>query len=230
MYIVFINRSEQNLMYSIDDRELYILTPRGKTSVQCQDSGTMKLYVKHDYESMVEQRRWRGDVYHLVIDSKYTFYNLTNGEEIQISSEKTLVRYNAYYERFFASGMEKTLISEHHSIAGEDKIINIYNKKKRSEVLWERWELVLSPILYTPIIFGFLVLLGTVLSFEYGWKFALFYFPIIYLLFFLSSLFGEFLGRVIFGKDDDTDDILKYLTNEFIKNYYSSSKRNSASK
>lgn len=230
MNIVFVNHSEQNILYSIDEGELYILTPGCKTSVQCQDSGTMKLYVKHNYESMVEKRKWRGDMYHLVIDSKYTINNLINGEEIQISSEKTLARYNAYYERFLVRKMEKTLISEHHSIAGGEKIINIYNKKKKSEALWERWELVLSPILYTPIKFGFLVLLGAVLSFEYGWKFALFYFPIIYLLFFLSVILGNFLGRIIFGKDDESDDIPKYLTNKFIIKYYSSSKRNSATK
>lgn len=227
MNIVLINRSEQNILYSINDGELYILSPLGKTTLQYQDSGTMKLTVKHDYESMLETRKRRNDRYHLVIDSEYTFHNLTNGGEIQITSEKTLARYNAYYERLFVSGMENTLISEHHSIAGEEKIINIYNKKQKSIASWKRWELVLGPLIYAPISFGFFVLLGAVLSSEYGWKFALFYFPIVYLLFVLGDLFGDFIVWVI-SKDDKSNDIPQYLTNEFIINYYSSSKRNFA--
>ena len=58
-------------------------------------------------------------------------------------------------------------------------------------------------------------------SYTYGWRIALFYFPILYAVLFLANLLGKSLANKVFGKDT-CNDISPYLSNEYILRHYAS--------
>lgn len=217
MHTILINRCKYDILYRIDDGNFYVLAPYGNVKVTCQNSGHMKLSVKHNYESDSEKHWWGRD-YHLVIDSEYLFNYLSEGDEIQILREKTCLEPNAvYYDRFFTCCKTAPLVFESHRISGAEKMIKLH----KSEMKWYYMLDCLGELKIGEL--SGIGLLGLLIGIFLDWKSALYYFLGCFVLIIIILMLSRLTWNLFDKKEPDK--FPGYLTNDYIIRYYSNPDR-----
>ena len=219
MNITFINGCNHEIALKIDDTVSVCLQPRETTSVTRQDAETMKLTVCRTSESVKIK-----SVYHLVIETEYVFFNVSDNETFYITREKIRFSLNASYDRLFVqpsiAATEK--ISENYRIPDEEQMKRIFAKEMRGNFIFDTIWAFLALII-------FLTGIGIRLTSLFGWKVALVYFPLAILFVIALNLLIDKLWRgaskKVFKVDDDKTEFYRYFENEFITDYYSNADR-----
>jgi hypothetical protein len=218
MLVKVINRSGSKVLCKVENNAEIEIKPNSSEVVDIQPKKNFK--ISHDYGSSLE-KKWYSENFNIVIDSEYIFEDIPASSEINIVTEKSNPYLNVFYDIFRIVNLNLTVINNHYYVSNREHIVNSIETKKRSRKSWNRWGLILGPIIHTPIRFGFLLLVGIVISFQYGYKFSIIYFSILYFSFFFAGLIGELLGKKIFGKDTTIEDIERYVSNEYISKHFS---------
>ena len=212
MVVYFTNRCRHIIILNVDDGELVLLQPFETKSITRNDSDVIKVLLKRDCESTK-----KSSIYHLVIETQYLFSNTFNGATFTITREKIRFSLNASYDRLFLCATNANYLSETHKILAEDKIKKAFAKSRR-------FEFVFDAVMASPVLVIVLLLAGISLTFIWGWRIAIVYFPLAFL--FIGALnwmiekFWRVIGKKTFKIDDEKTEFYKYFESDFIKNYY----------
>lgn len=219
MTIYFVNHSRHILVLNIDDGEPIFLQPFETMPIVRKESDTIVVSLKRNCESYAEKRK---TIYHLILETKYCFSGVYDGEAFTISREKIQFSLNAYYDRLFLFASNATYLSENHRVFGEEKVKKTFSKVGLSDLLFDTF-------IFSPGALIVLIIIGIVLTLNWGWKFAIVYFPLALvgavIITRLISGSVDVIGNKVFNIEDEKKEFYSYFLNDYIKNYYSNSQR-----
>lgn len=217
MTVYFTNRCRHIIILNIDNGKPVFLQPFETKPIARNDSDVIKVLAKRDCESTK-----KSSMYHLVIETEYLFSGVSDGAAFTITREKIRFSLKASYDRLFLWATNANYLSETHKILAEDKIKKAFDKSRLVDFIFDT--VILSPKLI--IVF---LLAGISLTFIWGWRIAVVYFPLAFL--FIGALnwiidkFWRVIGKKAFKMEDEKTEFYKYFGNDFIKSYYSDMNR-----
>lgn len=215
MNIIFYNECKYVVFVGVNLEKPVAIQPYGTMSIECRDSENLDVLVKRDIISYARKRK-----YTFVIETQYKFANVNNNERFRIVRENIRAEYKIYLERLFLIADKAELISQSYNVLGTEEIERRYRKYCIRDFL------LTNAFWNAPFLITGLLLLGIVLTFVFGWKLALIYFPILYavavILAWLNSKIDVFIDKKIFKNEDDTERSVldHYLKSENIAKYY----------
>ncbi len=215
MNIIFYNECKYVVLVSVNLEKPAAIQPYGTMSIECQSSENIDILVKRDIISYARKRK-----YTFVIETRYRFANVNNNERFRIVRENIRAEYKIYLERLFLIADKAELISQSHNVLGKEEIERRYRRYRIRDLL------LTDAFWNAPFLIIGLLLLGIVLTFVFGWKLALLYFPILYaaavILAWLNSKLDVFIYKKVFKDEDETErNVLdRYLKSESIAKYY----------
>lgn len=217
MKILFNNHNHFPVIIKVNDSPFITLQPNETKSVEVF-SDCLKVLLKHSYESYMP-KGWK--VYNLVINSEYTISNFTENEVFHINREKIRFDTNVVYDRLFIASQNSTVLSETHKVSSEEKMKKHFAKSKRLD------RFIIEPIEQSTGLTVVLIIAGIIISYFIGIKFALIYFPAVYIfLVLLNWCIDKFVNTTL-KLDESTEKFYSYFKSDFIKEYFENSDRKS---
>ncbi len=217
MNVYFINSCRHIIILNIDDGEPLFLQPFETKSIVRNDSDVIKVFAKRDCESEKNSL-----MYYLVIETEYLFSGISDCAVFTITRENIRFSLNAYYDRLFLCTMNANCLSEEYKILAEDKIKKAFNKSQRVDF-------IIDTILTSQRLIIVLILVGILLTFIWGWRIAIIYFPLAFLfigaLNWLIDKFWSVISKKAFKIEDEKTEFYNYFKSDFIKSYYSNLNR-----
>lgn len=217
MTVYFTNRCRHIIVLNIDDGEPVFLQPFETKSIARNNTDIIKVLAKRDCESIK-----KSSMYHLVIETEYLFSDVSDGATFMVTREKIQFSLKASYDRLFLCATNANYLSETHKILTEDKIKKAFN---RSLII----DFIFDTVILSPKLIIVLLLAGISLTFIWGWRIAVLYFPLAFLfigaLNWLIDKFWRVIGKRAFKIEDEKTEFYKCFENDFIKNYYSDMNR-----
>lgn len=217
MNIRLINQCRYRIVLCMDDGGPVFLQPFETRDITRSDSDVLRISAKRDWPSTLE-----ASVYHLVVETDYHFSNVRDGATFTIIREKIRFALNASYDRVFLLPARAYLLSETYRIVGEEEMKKAFRHSRRGDFIFES---ILNAL-------GLLIVLGIAglsLTLIWGWRIAVIYFPLAFLLIFALNLFASKFSNTVFRrlfqvKDEETE-FERYFECDFIENYYSDPER-----
>lgn len=217
MTVYFTNHCRHIVILIIDDGEPVFLQPFETKPIARNDSDVIKILAKRDCESIK-----KSSMYHLVIETEYLFSVVSEGAAFTINREKIRFSLMAYYDRLFLWTTNVKYVSETYKILAEDKIKKTFDKS-------QLFEFIFDAVMASPGLIIVLLLVGISLTFIWGWRIAVVYFPLAFLfigaLNWLTDKLWNLIGEKAFKMEDEKMEFYRYFENDFIKNYYSDIER-----
>jgi hypothetical protein len=218
MNINFLNNCGYVVIVNIESGESVEIQPYCSISITCAKADKLNILVKRNITSQVRKGK-----YTLMLETKYTFTNVTDGEIFKITREKVRVNLNVYYDRLFLTSEKSVYLSESYNVIDNEKIKKSFDKSQLIHFLF------IEPLEYLTGLFIALLVLGIVLSYIFGWIFAIIYFLSAYIFLLVIQWFSDNIFTQILNKgfktDDDKKEFYKCFENEFIMRYYSNPNR-----
>ena len=153
-----------------------------------------------------------------MIETEYHFSGVFDGAVFTIIREKIRFSLNATYDRLFLQAANVSYHSETHKVVSEEEIKKVFNKSRLFDFIFDTF-------MASPGLIIILLLAGISLTFIWGWRIAVIYFPLAFLfigaLNWLTDKIGEMIGKKAFKMEDEKTDFYNYFENDFINNYYS---------
>lgn len=217
MKILFNNHNRFPVIIKVNNSSFITLQPGETKSVEIY-SDSLKVLLKHSYESYMP--KWRS-VYNLVINSEYIISKFEENEVFHINREKIRFEINAVYDRLFIESLNSTILSETHQVSAEEKMKKHFVKSKRLD------RFIIEPIEQSTGLTVALLIAGVIISYFIGIKFALIYFPAIYIsLVLLNWCIDKFVNSAL-KLDESAEAFYSYFESDFIKNYFENPDRKS---
>lgn len=212
MQIYLINQNHYPVVIELKNKEMILLDAFQNKKIEIFED-VFEITLKHSYESYIPKN---STILHLVINSKYRIANIHNGEKFYISREKMRISFDVYYDRLFLSTRKALITDEAHIISSEEKI----RKYVKKRVTINRF--LIAPFEQSTGLLIIGIIIGCVLSYFIGLKFAILYFPVLHLFLVLFNWtidsFWDLVGKKVFNEKNHFD---LYFEDEFIKNFYS---------
>lgn len=217
MNIFFNNHNRFHVIIKVNDSPFITLQPNEIKSVEVY-SDILKVLLKHSYESHMP-KGW--SVYNLVINSEYIISKFEENEVFHINREKIRFDTNAIYDRLFIASLNSTILSETHQVSAEEKMKKHFVKSKRLD------RFIIEPIEQSTGLTLVLLIAGVIISYFIGIKFALIYFPAVYIfLVLLNWGIDKFVNSAL-KLDESTEAFYSYFESDFIKEYFENPNRKS---
>lgn len=217
MKIIFNNHNRFPVTITVNDLPAITLQPSEIKSVEVY-SDSLKVLLKHSYESYLP-KGW--SIYNLVINSEYTISNFAENEVFHINREKIGFDTNAVYDRLFIASLNSTVLSETHKVSSEEKMKKHFLKSLRLN------RFVIAPIEQSTGLTVMLLIAGAIISYFIGIKFALIYFPAVYVfLVLLNWCIDKFVNSLL-KSDESKETFYSYFESDFIKKYFENPNRKS---
>ena len=211
MKLSFKNKSRYAAVISIAGVD-YIVSPRESKIIEHSVGCELEISV-----SLRGKTEFKGDLLYISLVSTYRYTQIGEYCEFTITREKIRFSPNAIYERMFLDADHASFESVSYAAKGVKSIDDLYRRYNTVKTL------LFAP--FDDLIGGTasLFFLGLCLSFAFGWRFALIYFPIAYLVtvaisFFTQNLVNSSVKRK-FGFDE-VRDFQEYLDPAYISAYY----------
>ena len=213
MLVEFLNNCSQYVNININGKTM-IVPPN--TLIPMENIETPKLYFSIKCEN--SSRIYKGK-YILNIETSYNLENLNEAITFTITREKTRVGSNVYFERLFVFANGKECIAESYNIPDETTIKKVFSKKRIVRFF------LFDPLEYLTGLVVLLTFVGVLLTCILGWKCAVVYFPIAYLILLFINLCSEkFINTVFkkgFGAENVKTEFYSFFENGFVEKYYS---------
>lgn len=217
MNIFFNNHNRFPVIIKVNDSSFITLQPNETKSVEVH-SNNLEILLKHSYESYIP-KGWT--IYNLVVNSKYTISGFKDNEVFHINREKIRFDTNAVYDKLFIASLNSTILSEAHKVSSEEKIKKYFVKSRRLQ------RFIIEPIEQSTGLTVVLLIAGVIISYLIGIKFALIYFPAVYIfLVLLNWCIDKFVNSVL-NLDESTEMFYSYFESDFIKEYFENPNRKS---
>lgn len=217
MNIIFDNRNRFPVIIKINDLSFITLQSHETKSVKVH-SNNLEILLKHSYESYMP-KGWT--IYNLVIDSKYTISGFKENEVFYIDREKIRFDIDVSYDKLFITSQNSTILSEVHNVSAEEKMKKSFARRK----ILHRF--VIEPIEQSTGLTIVLLIIGAIISFLIGIKFALIYFPAVYIFLVLVNwCIDKFVGSVL-KLDESAERFYSYFNSDFIKAFFANPDRKS---
>ena len=218
MYINFVNLCSQNVIVNIHSGECIKIPQKHTVRLQYKNSDEIKISVRCEKSSYVKKSK-----YNFVIKTTYIFQNEYDDIILEITREKVRVENYIYYDRLFLATDKYTLLPESYAVCEQEVLKKYFRNSQMLDAF------ILAPIFTGTKLFFALLLFGIVFTRYFGWKFAMFYFPISYLFVVIIGLVSEKFADLFFKKAfngvDDKAEFYNFFENNFIKEYYSNPNR-----
>lgn len=212
MRVEFINNCSRHISLTVEEKNI-IISPSHSICVEGLSSTKFSFAIK-----CKEKSRCHKGNYIISIESSYDCYNSKERPTLVITREQTRIDLNVYFERLLVSSdtLESNLTS--YTVPDEIAIKRLFNTNKLLRFL------LIDPLEYSTGFVVILIVVGVVLSYIYGWKCAVLYFPISYLLLLTINWFSEKFCNVVFKKvfklDTDKTQFYSFFENDYIARYY----------
>lgn len=217
MNIFFNNHNRFPVIIKANDSSFITLQSNETKSVEVH-SNNLEILLKHSYESYIP-KGWT--IYNLVVNSKYTISGFKDNEVFHINREKIRFATNAVYDRLFIASLNSTILSETHNISSEEKMKKHFVRSRRLR------RFIIEPIEQSTGLTVVLLIAGVIISYLIGIKFALIYFPAVYIfLVLLNWCIDKFVNSVL-NLDESTEMFYSYFESDFIKEYFENPNRKS---
>lgn len=217
MNIFFNNHNRFPVIIKANDSSFITLQSNETKSVEVH-SNNLEILLKHSYESYIP-KGWT--IYNLVVNSKYTISGFKDNEVFHINREKIRFDTNAVYDRLFIASLNSTILSEAHKVSSEEKMKKHFVRSRRLR------RFIIEPIEQSTGLTVVLLIAGVIISYLIGIKFALIYFPAVYIfLVLLNWCIDKFVNSVL-NLDESTEMFYSYFESDFIKEYFENPNRKS---
>lgn len=217
MNIFFNNHNRFPVIIKVNDSSFITLQPNETKSVEVH-SNNLEILLKHSYESYIP-KGWT--IYNLVVNSKYTISGFKDNEVFHINREKIRFDTNAVYDRLFIASLNSTILSEAHKVSSEEKMKKHFVRSRRLR------RFIIEPIEQSTGLTVVMLIAGVIISYLIGIKFALIYFPAVYIfLVLLNWCIDKFVNSVL-NLDESTEMFYSYFESDFIKEYFENLNRKS---
>ncbi|MBQ3017306.1 MAG: hypothetical protein IJD79_11040 [Clostridia bacterium] len=190
----------------------YIVHPRKSKIIEHSTSRDLEISI-----SVHNKTKFKNNLLYISLVSNYRYVWIGEYCEFTITREKLRFSSNAIYERMFLGSENACFAGVSYAAKGVKSIDDLYRSYN-----------IVKALLFAPfddLIGGTasLFFIGLCLSFAFGWRFALIYFPIAYLVtvaisFFTQNLVNSSVKRK-FGFDE-VRDFQEYLDPAYISAYY----------
>ncbi len=210
--INFINNYHDIVFVSVNNGGFVDIQPNSKLTVTCAERSEMQIVVKLCGDSHLPKK---SKSYVLKLESSYLFCNVFDGEIFIINREKIRISSNAYYDRLFVNSANAIVKSHKNAVMQENEIKTHYRKCRLVDTF------LIGPFFEQMILSFELVVLGIVLTIIGGWKIAIIYFPLLYIVLFLWNAISDMIENSI----SKTSDFNAFFDSEFIDNYYNNPQR-----
>lgn len=217
MNIRFYNDCRYVAVISMDSGLPIEIQPYHSVSLECNHSAIC-ITVKRNITSEVKQGK-----YMLAIDTQYRFADIQDQTVFRITREKIRVNLNVYFDRLFLVSDTATGVAQSYDVLGAEKIKKRFNWSQLFRFL------IFGPLDETPGLLFVMLILGVFLSYHFGRKLALWYFPLAY-LFVLAinwfvDKFCDWMFKKGFKAENERTEFHNCLTKEFLMKYYSDPNR-----
>lgn len=143
MLIFIDNRSLHGMTLNVCGKSVKML-PKQIISAEIGDDGRADIELCHEYKS----HRDAGGTYVLVVDSRYVFENLVDGDTVSVAHTRIGFRLDGVYERFFAYCNSAALTYEYHTVTDSERLIADFKKRQKDEKKSDRFFfLFIEPLL-----------------------------------------------------------------------------------
>jgi hypothetical protein len=163
----------------------------------------------------------KGGIYNLNLLARYTIKDISDDAEFFITREKIRVSVDVSYERVFVETKKASIVFEKIEAQNARQLQKRYKRNHFIELLY--MPLIMSPM--TTIAFLFL---GLLVGWLISWRTLLFYYPAMYLCFFLAYFIGHsfvgFVSKKAF-RFDNTITFHQFLDPSYITWYYAQPNR-----
>lgn len=217
MTVEFLNNCSQFVRVTVEGKRITI-PPKHCVSIE----GITKSNFTFTVQCETRSRFYKGKCV-LNIETVYNCESINDDSTFVITREKSRIGSNVYFERLLVSLNHEECNLESCDIPDEIMIKRLFNKRKLFRFFF------VDPLEYLCGLAVVLVIVGVILSYVFGWKCAVVYFPVSYLLLLTINWCIEKMCNVIFKKgfrmDDDKTEFYSFFENDFITNYYSNPNR-----
>ena len=209
--LVFKNTCRSRIWLHINSIWQGVLMPYEIKRIACAPVACINFSICID-----DNNRSKGSIYNLNLIARYTFTDVGEETEFVITREKIRVSLDVSYERVFVETENATTSFEQIEELNAKQLQKRYKREHSAELLY--MPLIISPM--TTIAF---LLLGLLVGWLIAWRALLFYYPAMYLCFFLAYLIGHsFVG--LMSKNavhfDNKATFYQFLDPSYITWYY----------
>ncbi len=213
MRVEFFNSCSKDVSLIIGEQNI-IIPSRHSISIKNESNANLNFTVRCN-----ESSRFHKGKYIISTEAKYNVKTTDESAVFVITREQTRINLNVYFERLLVStdNLECDLTS--YSVPDEMAIKHVFNTKNTLRFL------LIDPFEYLTGLLIILLITGIVLSSILGWKLAVVYFPIAYLLLLTINWLSEKICNIVFKRrfkmDTEKTEFYSFFENDYITKYYS---------
>ena len=219
MNVPFFNHCRYAVLVRVGTAEPIRIPAHKMAWIECGAS-TFDVSIRRDTESYFE-KSWSS--YVLVLETWYHCENLRENDILRITREKARVDVNVYFDRLFLTANIASCRVQSYMVAGAEAMKKRFQKSRRAHFFLS------SPLETMPGLLVLLLVLGIILTFNFGLQFAAVYFPCAYIFSLLLSWvidqfcvsFLTFLCKI----PSDKREFYRCFQNEWISAYYANPER-----
>lgn len=161
--------------------------------------------------------------YVFILESLYHCENVEENEILQITREKARVDVKVYFDRLFLTAKKASCRVQSYAVAGATAVKKRFQKSQRARFLF------ISPVETMPGLLVLLLVMGIILTFNFGWLFATVYFPCAYIVtLVLSWVIDQFCVsflKFLCKTPSEKTEFYRCFQNEWIAAYYANPNR-----